>query len=395
VTVVERGHILGRKVLASGGGRCNFTNSHMGPEHFHCARPRFIRDALTHFKTKDALNFFSGLGLLSVEESDGRYFPRCGKSQVLLDAITGELDRLQVSIQLGSDAETVQRHGKGFQIGIVPAPTPWQKGHGDRQAAELSCDRLILACGGASYPQLGAGQQAYELAKSLGHAVTTLSPALVPLCVKEGGLKRLDGIRLEASLRIFDRERKEVSRSQGEVLFTDYGLSGPAALDVSREAVLALGRGQVRGALNFFPEFSNEGLLAMLSGRWNACAKRPVKDFFIGMFPQQLSGSVIDALGWDAHRKLETLGRDAVHKVASRLSDWPFEVIGARPWPEAMTTAGGVNVEQVDPASFASRQIPGLFLTGEMLDVDGDSGGYNLHFAWASGSAAGRTAAAR
>lgn len=387
VTLLERGHSLGRKVLASGAGRCNLSNDRILPENYHGAKPSFMKEALSRFR---ADRFFSELGLLTAAEADGRIFPRCGKSQAVLDVLKAELERLKVEVRLGAEAAAIERAGPGFKLRTNKVP--WKKDEAPSAGEELACDRLILSCGGAGYPQLGGGESGYALAKVLGHSVTPLFPALVPLLVKDAAIKRLHGLRLEAGLKVFSGAR-ELCRSRGEVLFTDYGLSGPAALDVSREAVRALAQGPVTAGIDLFPEFSPQGLRAMLAGRWPSRSARPLKDLFLGMFPAQLSAALIDSLGWDASRPLDSLGRDAAERLAARLQDWRCEVSGARGWSEAMVTAGGICADEVDPKSFASRKAPGLFLTGEMLDVDGDSGGFNLHFAWASGLAAGQAAA--
>ncbi|HBT61646.1 MAG TPA: aminoacetone oxidase family FAD-binding enzyme, partial [Elusimicrobia bacterium] len=384
VTILERGHSLGRKILASGGGRCNLSHSRILPQSYHGARPAFIRDALARFKSQEAVRFFSELGLLIREEPDGRIFPRCGKAQAVLDVLKTELERLAIRVCLGRKAVEIRRQDAGFLVRAEAVP--WKTETPTRGGEEYAFDRVILACGGASYPQLGAGEAAYDLGKSLGHAVTGLTPALVPLCVKESAFKRLHGLRLEAGLRVLCGE-KEISRCQGEILFTDYGISGPAALDISRDSVKSLARGRVQGSLNLFPEFSSAGFHAMIKARWTGRPKRLLKDFFMGMFPVQLAGTLMDTLGWEAHRPLDSLGRDAVDRLAALLQDWRFEIIAARPWSEAMVTAGGIDVDAVDAHTFESRKVRGLFLAGEMLDVDGDSGGFNLHFAWASGLA--------
>ncbi len=393
VTLLERGHLLGRKILASGAGRCNLTNSKILPEHYHCGQKNFVKEALARFKAREILAFFSNLGLLTVEEPDGRIFPRCDKAAAVLDVLKAELERLSVKVLLLTDAAAIRPIKEGFLVQTQPGPAPWQKTQADPQSAgEFRFDRVILACGGTSYPALGAGEKAYDLAKSLGHSVTPPSPALVPLCVKDHAWKHLQGLRLQAAIQVFSQGRV-ISRSQGEVLFTDYGLSGPVVLDVSREAVLALRQGAVQGSLNLFPEFSPPGLKSMLLARWAAKAQRPLKDFFLGIFPSQLAGAINDTLGIDSSRTLDSLGNDVLTRLISLVSDWRFEISGARPWSEAMATAGGVDTLEVDPKTFESRKVPGLFLTGEMLDVDGDSGGFNLHFAWASGLSAGAAAA--
>ncbi len=387
VTLLERGHSLGRKVLASGAGRCNLSNDRILPENYHGARSAAFREAVSRFQAE---RFFSELGLLTVTEADGRIFPRCGKSQAVLDVLKAELERLKVEVRLGTEAAAVESAGLGFKLRTNKVP--WKKDEAPSAGEELVCDRLILSCGGAGYPQLGGGESGYALAKAFGHSVTPLSPALVPLLVEDASIKRLHGLRLEAGLRVLGGQH-ELCRSRGEVLFTDYGLSGPATLDVSREAVQALAQGPAQGSLDLFPEFTPQGLRALVAGRWSGRSQRPLKDFFLGMFPAQLSAALIDSLGWDASRPLDSLGRDASGRLAERLQDWRFELSGARGWNEAMATAGGVCTDEVDPRTFASRKAARLYLTGEMLDVDGDSGGFNLHFAWASGLAAGQAAA--
>ena len=392
VTLLERGHQLGRKVLASGGGRCNLSHERLAPERYHGAKPAFLREVLSPF---DAERFFSELGLLTAVEPDGRVFPRCGKAQAVLDVLKAELDRLSVTVLLGTQAVSLQRQDHGFLV--KTAAVPWKKdGPAPHPQAgqDIRCDRVILACGSPAYPQLGAGEAAYELAKALGHRVHAPRPSLVPLLVKENALKRLHGLRVQAGLTVFCGGR-EAAKSQGEVLFTDYGISGPATLDVSRAAVRGLAQGPVQGSLDLFPELSGAQLSAMLSARWGSRPKRLLKDLFLGMFTAQLSGAIMDSLGWDAHRPLDSLGHDGVQRLAERLKDWRFEVTGNRPWSEAMVAAGGVDPDEVDPRTLESHKVPGLHLAGEMLDVDGDSGGFNLHFAWASGMAAGRAAARR
>ncbi|MDD5630009.1 MAG: aminoacetone oxidase family FAD-binding enzyme [Elusimicrobia bacterium] len=389
VTLLERGHGLGRKVLASGGGRCNLGHGRVGPERYHGAQPAFVREALARFKSE---RFFSELGLLTATGPDGRIFPRCGKSHAVLDVLKAEIERLGVAVRLGVEAAAIGREAGGFRLKTLRIP--FRKDETPEPGEELRCDRVILACGGASYPQLGGGEGGYALAKSLGHTVTTLSPALVPLLVKDGWVKRLHGLRLEAGLRLWAGPQ-ELCRSRGELLCTDYGLSGPAALDVSRDAVRARAAGPVTASIDLFPEFTPQGLRALVAGRWAGRADWPLKDFFLGMFPAQLSGAVIDSLGWEAGRPLDSLGHDAPERLAGRLQDWRCEVCGSRGWSEAMVTAGGVSADEVDPRGLASRKAAGLHLAGELLDVDGDSGGFNLHFAWASGLAAGWAAAAR
>ena len=230
------------------------------------------------------------------------------------------------------------------------------------------------------------------MVESLGHKLTELTPALVPLCAGASWPQELDGVRVEAALRV-EHSGRELAQARGELLFTDYGVSGPAALDVSREAARACLKGQVEGVVDLFPERSEGEFLAFLKKRAQRFKTRSLKGFFIGLLPEKVPAVLLKRLGLDAHAPASTLDEAELNRLGGTLKGWRFPVTGPRPWDEAMATAGGVRVPEVDPHTLESRKARGVYLAGEMLDVDGDSGGFNLQFAWASGMRAGSSAA--
>ncbi|MBI5244540.1 MAG: aminoacetone oxidase family FAD-binding enzyme [Elusimicrobia bacterium] len=378
IVVLEKGRSLGRKVLASGGGRCNLSNRDIRPERYHGGNRVFVQSILSGFGAGQAREFFEGLGLMLIEEPDGRVFPRCGRAKAVVDVFHAALNELGVDIRLNTGVKKLER-AKGQWKATL------DRGEG------LAADSVVLCCGGAAHPQLGGGEGGYGLAASLGHSIVPATPALVPLRMKESWVKRLAGIRAEVSLRA-ESEGRLLSKARGELLFTAYGISGPAALDISREAVLALAHGSVACSLDLFPEFSEERLLEFLKKRAAGLGRRTLKGFLTGMLPDTLPDVFLERHGFSAHERAEALKEAGLLRLCRALKDWRFELAGPRPWQEAMASAGGVSLSEVDPRTLESKKAPRLFLAGELLDVDGDSGGFSLHFAWASGLLAGAAA---
>ncbi|MFH1619744.1 MAG: aminoacetone oxidase family FAD-binding enzyme [bacterium] len=396
VIVLEKNRFAGRKILASGGGKCNLTNVKISADRFHCGDAAFIKAALSGYPAEEILRYFGNLGLLTSREPDGRVFARCGKAFAVVEVLQNALKAFKTEMFTGYEAVSVSHHGKRFLIRAEESPVHWPgKGKTSSRSRlktmEFAADRVILACGGAGYPQLGGGHSGYSLASSLGHKVTRLTPAIVPLCVKEHFIKELQGLRAEASLRVFFRE-KEIISAKGEILFTEYGISGPAALDVSRETVkaLACNAGKAVCRMNLFPDMRHVELRHFLARRWSLLAGRPLADFFAGMCDAKMGKVMLHHLRLPPETIISAAGRHASDRLAELMESCEFEIEGARSWNEAMVTAGGVSLEDVNPHTFASEKTPGLYLTGELLDVDGISGGYNLHFAWLSGISAGR-----
>ncbi len=374
VSVFEKNPAPAKKILASGAGRCNLTNRFVSPKRYHGGNPEFIRSAVCAFPSAKAVQFFAELGLVLAEERDGRIFPRSMKAQSVAEVLENALKRLRVRIFHSTEIVSVSKASGDFILK-------------DKNGGVFRAGKAVLACGGAGYPQLGGGQSGYKLASLLGHTVTKITPSLVPLCVKEPFVKRMQGIRAQVSLKILEEGVHAFSR--GEILFTAYGVSGPAVLDISRTAALRLEKGMALCSMDIFPEFSISELKQLFMKRCGLAPGVSWREFFAGLLERKIASELISSAGLAPDRCADE--RSAA-QLAHTAKDWRFEIAGARPWNEAMISAGGVSLDEVNQGDFQSKKIPGLYITGELLDVDGDSGGFNLHFAWASGFSAGSSA---
>lgn len=375
--VLEKEGVPGRKLSASGNGRCNITNDSATPEKYFSGREA-VADALSAFGVEKTKAFFESLGLPLKEEDEGRIFPRCERAPAVLNILRDEAERIGVKIICGANATSVKYSTEGFAI--------------TADKTLYRADRLILACGSCAYPQIGGAEEGYRLAKTLGHTVTQLTPSLVPLLIKEKSVARLAGIRAQAALTARCGD-KVIGQSSGEVLFASYGLSGPAVLNLSRACVRSAAEGKISVAINLFPEHSVQEAEQLLAHRWEQFTDRPVKRFFLGLLHESISNLAMDMTGLDRNTACSASGPSALLRIQKALLDWQLEVTGHRPWNEAMVCAGGVPVSEIKTTEMRSLKNPNLFFAGELLDVDGPTGGYNLQFAWSSGMLAGTFAA--
>lgn len=388
VTLFERSPRLGRKVLASGGGRCNLGNARLGVERYHGGDGGFVRSVLSRFGLRESRRLFEELGLMLSQEADGRLFPRSSQARSVVGAFERALSRERVAVECACEVAAVRPGTRGFTVETLK-----------RGAFEF--DKVVLSCGGASYPQLGGGDRGYRLARSLGLAVVEPTPSLVPLVSKDAWVRKLQGTRVQAGLAVSASDGPGADRtlaaSRGELLFTAYGLSGPAALDISRETARALSsHPSVECSVDLFPELSPSELRGLLRSRLGTLKPAGADELLKGMLPDRVVEVFLGAHGHGPSRAQGVLlSPETALSLAQGLAGWELAVCGTRSWDEAMVSAGGVELAQVCPETMESRGVQGLHVTGELLDVDGDSGGYNLHFAWASGVLAGASCARR
>ncbi len=353
----------GRKILISGNGRCNLTNRHVGPDCYH-ADPAVIKGALKHFSFKDCWNYFEDLGVLLREEDNGRVFPATGKATAICDALKTALKEAGVEIDI--EQEVTKIHAAAVQFILTT-----------KQKATYHALNVVLACGSCAYPHVTGTNAGYELAKSLGHKVVDPLPILSGLCIKERALTRLSGVKCYVRTTV---KNIPAVQAEGEIIFTNYGINGPAVLNITQTVSRELPKGPVPLEINFFPQLKDPK--KFLEDRLDKFGSRKPKDFFTGILNEGITNLLIDFLGM---RKNAPMNEQYAAKAFQTLQAWPVTVTAMRPWKEAMAAAGGVSTDEINPDTFESRQHPGLYITGELLDVDGKSGGFNLHFAWASG----------
>lgn len=370
VVLLERMPRLGKKILVTGGGRCNLTNDRLSPDAFTASSPGLVAAVLGRFGRDDILRFFHDLGLATLAEGD-RVFPATNQAASVLKVLELEIGRLSVAVELGFDAVRVERGAEAFAV----------DGPDGRRVEARS---VVLAGGGRSYPALGSNGSAYALAARFGHSVVTPVPSAVPLLVKDRMCHVLQGQRIRASATSLVGGRP-VARADGEILFTQYGLSGTAALDVSEGLSIALnreGRGDAAIVLDLVPFLAKRSLEDELRRRL-AAGWAPA-DLTAGILPGKF-GPLLTA----PPLVPGTAPGQAAASLAGALKAKTFPVHGTRGWNEAEFTAGGVDAREVEPRTLESKLRPGLFLAGEMLDVQGGRGGFNLAWAWASGYVAG------
>ena len=374
VTLYERQARVGRKLMATGNGRCNLTNTGAGPSNYHGEAPDFVRPALEAFPSEAALDFFRGLGLLAREEWGGRVYPLSNSANSVVDVLRQALDAAGVELIAGDRVRELRRAGSGYSVTTES---------GDKR----SFDAVVVACGGLAGEKLGGGRDGYELLKALGHTRTALRPALVQITTEPMYPRSLKGIKADCALRVLSRGRLLAS-SCGELLFTETGVSGPAAFDVSR-AVSEAGDAKMELEIDFLRDYTSEEVLAHLQNRVKTAPELPASELLTGSVHNRLGRMLIKYADVEASAPLSALTERELRTVAGACKRFKLPVRGTEGFANAQVTAGGIRTSEFDPRTLESRLCPRLFACGEVLDIDGDCGGYNLQWAWSSGVLAG------
>lgn len=373
VILVERQSRIGRKLLATGNGRCNLTNTGACAENYHGDSPEFALPALEAFPPKASLDFFHSLGLLTVEEYGGRVYPLSNSANSVLDVLRLALERSGVEVRCACPVRELRRSGEGY-LAIC-------------DDCQIQAQQLIVACGGPAGAKLGGVMDGYELLKPLGHKRTKLFPALVQLLTSPEYPRALKGVRADCALSLRHAEQ-ELAHSCGELQFTDKGISGPAAFDLSRSAACAGESVQIH--INFLRQYTPEQIKSLLTRRCAAYPGLETAQLFTGMLHNRLGRMLVKYAGLQAASTLSQLDDTALQQALEACTDFTLQLLGTEDFAAAQVTAGGIKTSGFNPNTLESWFMPGLFVCGELLDIDGDCGGYNLQWAWASGHLAGR-----
>ncbi len=371
VLLLERQSRVGRKLLATGNGRCNLSNYHVSPAHYH-GGAGFCDFALSQFDVGETLQYFASLGLLTVSEASGRIYPMSNMAGSVLDVLRYALERPEIDLQTGQTVTAVRKMPEGFSV--------------KTETDTFSAQRLILAAGGAAGSKVGGGMDGYRLAKSLGHHRTALYPSLVQLKTDPTYPRALKGVKAQCGISIC-RGSQVLARNSGEVLFTEYGVSGPAIFDLSRS--VSAGGSDLTCLLNFFPDWEEAEVLHWLSQRQAAMAAHEASTLLTGSCHTRLGQMICKSAGF-TNQRAAGLTRDDLRRIARQATHFALPITGTCGFDQAQVTAGGLDTSEFDPRTLQSRLVPGLYACGELLDIDGDCGGYNLQWAWSSGRLAGK-----
>jgi predicted flavoprotein YhiN len=408
VTLIERMDEPGKKLLITGKGRCNITNTAPLKEFLTAFGPngKFLHGAFHRFFRDELLEFFHRRGVETKDERGGRVFPSSDNAADVVNALVSYTKEYSVEIRLKSRVASIKRDDKGV-TGVMLDSGEFLLG-----------SAVILAAGGASYPATGSAGDGFQLARSLGHKITSLYPALVPLVMKEFGFAianqgvALKNVRLTAyscdkasipELTIshdygrgtgYENPPAPVIESRfGEALFTHFGLGGPITLLMSQAVARALDNGPVSISIDLKPALSNKELDARLQREFAAYPKRQLPAILRELLPEKMVEPMAGISGVPMGRTASNMTVEDRHRVLKLLKGLTFDIKTTLPLGAAMVTAGGVELIEVDPRTMASKLVPGLYLAGEVLDLDADTGGYNLQAAFSTGWVAGEAAA--
>ena len=373
VVLLERQARVGKKLSATGNGRCNLTNLHANEGGYHGEEASFAAFALETYNVEDTLSWFRSLGLFTVAEDSGRVYPYSDQANSVVDVLRFALERENIRLETGFEVEKVKKNGDIFQI--------------EGTGGAFECDKLIIACGGLAGTKLGGSMSGYKLLRSFGHKCTKLRPTLVQLKSSWPGAASLKGVRANCHAQIL-HNGEVFAQSKGELQFTEYGLSGPVIFEISRDVCAE--RGQWICRLDLLPEIGENTLKAELLRRKST--NLPVSELLTGILHNRLGRVLTKSVGISDYvpvSQLEDYEIDAVCKAVKG-----FEVALTEPMgmDSAQVTAGGILTKEFNPETMESKLVPGLYACGEVLDIDGDCGGYNLQWAWSSGRLAGNHA---
>ena len=387
--LLERTGFLATKLRITGKGRCNLTNT-AGLDDFlaHFAFPDeedesrfFMRNAFARFFAPELMAFFSSQGVPTVVERGGRVFPVSNDARQVAEALV-RFAR-ERGVQIRSNSRVTRLLCPGTRVHGVELDSK----------ERIDAGAVVIATGGASYPRTGSSGDGYRLAKQVGHSIIPIRPALVPLVLSGSEPRAMMGLSLRnVEVRLL-LDGQEFAREFGEMLFTHYGVSGPIILTLSGPAVAHLGKGQLEMSVNLKPALSPEKLDARLQRDLDQFGKRAYRTLLKGLLPQKMIDVVVSRTGIPADKPGHQITAEERRRLRELLHDFRLTIVGHRSLDEAIVTAGGVDTRQIDPRTMASRLVQGLYFAGEVLNVQADTGGYNLQAAFSMGYVAGQSAA--
>jgi len=379
VYIFERLDKAGKKLLATGNGRCNLSNVNAGKAGYHGGAPGFWSAALSEFDVPRTLDFFASLGLETLTEPDGKIYPLSGQAAAVLDALRFRAAALGAEFLTGTEITRLEKSSGVFRL--FSAQDNWR------------ADAVILAAGGCASPQLGSNGSGYALAERLGHKVTPLRPAIVQIKTKTADIKPLKGIKINGAASVII-SGKPVRTERGEILFTEYGISGPPVLRLSRDVSGSVSD-NIFISMDLLPDFSRGQLLDMLKRRRADLGYLTGENFLSGLLHKRLGQTLLKLAGVALSTRVCDITDADLSRICGLIKKWRLEAAGVMPFKNAQVTAGGLDTRDFDPLTLESRLARGLYAAGEVLDVDGECGGYNLQWAWSSGWVAGKNAAGR
>ncbi len=379
VTIYEKNDRIGKKILATGNGKCNYSNRDFNTAYYYGQNTDKLEHLFEQFSVTDTISFFLEGGMLS-KERNGYLYPLSEQASTVLDILRLKINKLSVRVELQSEVTAIEVLGKGNEFFV-------------KVGGKGECyDRVVLTCGGCAAPKTGSDGSGYRLARGLGHRLVDTVPALVQLRCREDFFKIAAGVRCEASLSLGEKN-SPIQVERGEVQFTDYGISGIPVFQFSRTAAYLLKeRKEVPVYIDFFPDWEEAEYEEMCRRRTEDLSGKNAEEFLIGMANKKINMVMLRQAGIKPSEEAHKIGKERLKKLLFSYRKLCTHVVAANSFDHAQVSAGGVNMKEVT-SSLESLLVPGLYFAGELLDIDGRCGGYNLQWAWTSGFVAGKNAA--
>ncbi len=373
VILFERQARVGKKLLATGNGRCNLTNLHAADGGYHGEKPEFVKPAMEAFSPQATLQWFEGLGLVTVAEESGRVYPYSDQANSVVDILRFALEKENIQMISGFDVSKIKKTPDGFSV--------------ENGLESYACDKVIVACGGLAGTKLGGSMAGYKLLGKLGHRCSKLRPSLVQIRTDWGGIAGLKGVRANCHVQIL-RDGEVFAQSTGELQLTEMGISGPVIFEISRD--VCQGKGSWTARLDFLPDMDADTLYNIIYPRKET--QLPADELLTGVLHNRLGRVLTKAAGIRGGQLIRELTREELRAVCLTVKSFELNLTEPLGMDAAQVTAGGMLTEEFDENTMESRLVPGLYACGEVLDIDGDCGGYNLQWAWSSGRCAGLSA---
>lgn len=382
VVLLEKNNKLGIKLLMTGGGRCNITNQAIESKNLvdiYGKNGKFLFSALSGFGVSEVIDFFQASGVKIKTEQNGRVFPVSNSAKDILDALKRYLSDSGVKVKTGSDVKKIISRDNKIEKVVLA------------NGEEILADKYIICVGGKSYPASGSAGDGYAWLKKLGHEIVKLVPALTPIIVKNKIVKELEGLSLTDAEVVLYKDNKKITAGRGEMIFASNGLSGPLALNLSREVGRLLSLKMLL-RIDFYPDYSQTELDQKMQVDFKTDSNKTFKNLLSKSLSPRLALAVLQTLKINPDKQVNSVSKEERRQVVRLLKEFSLEIAGVGDFDRAMVTAGGIKLSEVDPKTMKSKLIDNLYLAGEILDLDGPTGGYNLQICWSTGYRAGESA---
>lgn len=376
IAIIEHRERLGKKILATGNGKCNYTNQVQTPDCYRGTHPEFAMAVLRQFDVEQTIAFFQSLGIYP-KVRNGYVYPNSEQAVAVADVLAMELNNLKVEVFLKEHVLNIEKEEHGFLLKT-------------EEKKEYRCHKVIVSTGGLAAPKQGSDGSGLKIMKRLGHTIVEPFPALVQLKAEGKFFKQVSGVRIDAKGEVFSNQKK-LTEEIGEFLFTDYGISGIPVFQMSRYAVSSVLQGKkTQLLLDFFPHMTENEFQLLWNNRIKAGGYKSIGELFTGLLNNKLSNALLSEAKINPEISAKRLTKEDYAKLLKLLKSFPITITGSNGFENAQISAGGISSAEVNPETMESKIVKGLYLTGEILDIDGTCGGYNLQWAWSTGAVAGQ-----